>query len=55
MLAQPLPHAPDWKLTARRQADIYFDGLAGTGSRPRSWRKVRTAQAPIRAPAERPH
>jgi AcrR family transcriptional regulator len=31
MLAQPLPHTPDWKLTARRQADIYFYGLAGTG------------------------
>jgi hypothetical protein len=34
MLAQPLPHTPDWKMTARRQANIYFDGLAGTGARP---------------------
>jgi AcrR family transcriptional regulator len=34
MLAQPLPHAPDWKATARRQADIYFAGLAGTGQFP---------------------
>jgi AcrR family transcriptional regulator len=28
LLAQPLPHAPDWELTARRLAGIYFDGLA---------------------------
>jgi AcrR family transcriptional regulator len=28
LLAQPLPHAPDWKVTARRLAGIYFDGLA---------------------------
>jgi AcrR family transcriptional regulator len=30
MLAQPLPHVPDWKLMARRQAIIYFHGLGGT-------------------------
>ena len=28
LLAQPLPNAPDWKSLARRQAAIYFDGLA---------------------------
>jgi AcrR family transcriptional regulator len=27
LLAQPLPHVPDWKHTARRQAAIYLDGL----------------------------
>jgi AcrR family transcriptional regulator len=27
MLAQSLPHVPNWKLTARRQAAIYFDGV----------------------------
>jgi AcrR family transcriptional regulator len=29
LLAQPLPHIPDWKLTARRLAAIHFNGLAG--------------------------
>jgi AcrR family transcriptional regulator len=29
LLAQPLPHVPSWKLTARRQAVIYLDGLSG--------------------------
>jgi AcrR family transcriptional regulator len=28
LLAQPLPHVPDWRSAARRQAEIYFDGLA---------------------------
>jgi AcrR family transcriptional regulator len=28
-LAQPLPHAPEWKQVARRQARIYLDGLGG--------------------------
>jgi AcrR family transcriptional regulator len=28
LLAQPLPHVPDWRSVARRQASIYFDGLA---------------------------
>jgi AcrR family transcriptional regulator len=28
LLAQPLPHVPDWRSAARRQARIYFDGLA---------------------------
>ena len=32
LLAQPLPHIPDWKLTARRLAAIYFDGLAGAAA-----------------------
>jgi AcrR family transcriptional regulator len=32
LLAQPLPHIPDWKLTARRLAAIHFDGLAGAGA-----------------------
>jgi AcrR family transcriptional regulator len=27
LLAQPLPHVPDWRSAARRQARIYFDGL----------------------------
>jgi AcrR family transcriptional regulator len=27
LLAQPLPNVRNWKLTARRQADIYLDGL----------------------------
>jgi AcrR family transcriptional regulator len=28
LLAQPLPHVLDWRSAARRQAEIYFDGLA---------------------------
>jgi len=28
LLAQPLPHVPDWRSAARRQAKIYFDGIA---------------------------
>jgi AcrR family transcriptional regulator len=27
LLAQGLPHVPDWKLAARRQADIYLAGI----------------------------
>jgi AcrR family transcriptional regulator len=39
MLAQPLPHVPDWELLASRQARIFVAGLAVTdprlpGSRP---------------------
>jgi AcrR family transcriptional regulator len=39
MLAQPLPHVPDWDLLASRQARIFVAGLAATdpplpGSRP---------------------
>jgi AcrR family transcriptional regulator len=39
MLAQPLPHAPDWDQLARRQARIFVAGLSTTdprlpGSRP---------------------
>jgi AcrR family transcriptional regulator len=30
LLAQQLPHIRDWKLAARREAAIYFDGLCGT-------------------------
>jgi AcrR family transcriptional regulator len=30
MLAQPLPHAPDWDQLARRQARIFVAGLAAT-------------------------
>jgi AcrR family transcriptional regulator len=33
LLAQPLPHVPDWKQAARRQARIYLDGLAPAGAR----------------------
>ncbi len=32
LLAQPLPHIPDWKRTARRLAAIHFDGLAGAAA-----------------------
>jgi len=32
LLAQQLPRVPDWKLMARRQAVIYFDGLAGSAA-----------------------
>ena len=36
LLAEPLPHVPDWKSMARRQAAIYFDGLSGAAeSQPR--------------------
>ena len=30
MLAQPLPHAPDWDQLARRQASIFVAGVAAT-------------------------
>jgi len=33
LLAQPLPHVPDWKSAAWRQAEIYFDGLARKSTR----------------------
>ncbi len=51
MLAQPLPHAPDWDQLARRQARIYIAGLAATdpplpGSRPsRTRRQDESARA----------
>jgi hypothetical protein len=32
LLAQPLPHIPEWKLMARRPAAIHFDGLAGAAA-----------------------
>lgn len=32
LLAQQLPHVPDWKGMARRQAVIYCDGLAGSAA-----------------------
>ena len=36
LLAEPLPHVPDWKSMARRQAAIYLDGLSGAAeSQPR--------------------
>jgi len=31
LLAQPLPHVPNWKSMARREAVIYFDGLRTIG------------------------
>ena len=34
LLAQPLPHVPNWKSMARREAVIFFDGLSGTARRP---------------------
>ena len=55
MLAQPLPHAPDWDQLARRQARIFLAGLAATdpplpGSRPTRGRlraeSVRVADPP---------
>ena len=36
LLAQPLPHVPNWKSMARREAAIYFDGLAAKPSIDRS-------------------
>ena len=38
MLAQQLPHVPDWKATAQRLVDIYLTGLAPTPSSPDSSR-----------------
>jgi AcrR family transcriptional regulator len=32
LLAQPLPHVPDWRSAARRQAKIYLDGLASNAT-----------------------
>jgi AcrR family transcriptional regulator len=34
MLAQPLPHTPNWDRLARRQAAIYVAGLAAGNSKP---------------------
>jgi AcrR family transcriptional regulator len=51
LLAQPLPHTPDWKVTARRQADIYFDGLAGMAAGPLPRRKA--SSGTVRAPLAR--
>ena len=34
LLSRPLPHAPDWERTARRQARVYLDGLAMTAATP---------------------
>jgi AcrR family transcriptional regulator len=34
LLAEPLPHAPDWRLSALRQAGIYLDGLVATTRAP---------------------
>jgi AcrR family transcriptional regulator len=36
LLAQPLPHVSDWRSAARRQAKIYFDGLASKQEAPLS-------------------
>jgi AcrR family transcriptional regulator len=35
LLAQGLPHVPDWKSTARRQADVYVTGLLNSTRPPR--------------------
>jgi AcrR family transcriptional regulator len=32
LLAQPLPHVPDWKSVAQKQAMVYFDGLASNAA-----------------------
>jgi AcrR family transcriptional regulator len=46
MLAQPLAHVADWTRLARRQAEIYVDGLTPTRSSPRSRRRtVRAARS----------
>jgi AcrR family transcriptional regulator len=34
LLAQGLPHVPDWKLAARRQADIYLAGILNCPDKP---------------------
>src|SRR3954447_23583320 len=41
MLAQPLPHAPDWDQLAHRQARIFVAGLAATEPPPPSSRRTR--------------
>jgi len=41
MLAQPLPHAPDWDQLARRQATIFIAGLAATKPPPFGSRRAR--------------
>jgi AcrR family transcriptional regulator len=41
MLAQPLPHAPDWDQLARRQAGIFIAGLAATDPPPSGSRRTR--------------
>ncbi|MEU0797080.1 TetR/AcrR family transcriptional regulator [Amycolatopsis sp. NPDC005961] len=40
LLAQGLPHVPDWKATARRQADIYLTGLLNRTGRPDADRRT---------------
>jgi AcrR family transcriptional regulator len=40
LLAQPLPHVPDWRSAARRQAKIYLDGVGRKATPPR--------EAPVR-------
>ena len=42
MLAQPLPHTPDWDQLARRQASIFIAGLASTDPSPSGSRPSRT-------------
>ena len=42
MLAQPLPHAPDWDRLARRQARLFIAGLAATDPPPSGSRRTRT-------------
>jgi AcrR family transcriptional regulator len=34
LLAQSLPHVPNWRSAAQRQAGIYFDGLTGESATP---------------------
>ncbi|HEY2656885.1 MAG TPA: TetR/AcrR family transcriptional regulator [Solirubrobacteraceae bacterium] len=42
MLAQPLPHVPDWDRLARRQAGLFIAGLAATDPPPSGSRRTRT-------------
>lgn len=42
MLAQPLPHAPDWDQLARRQARLFIAGLAAADPPRSGSRRTRT-------------
>jgi AcrR family transcriptional regulator len=42
MLAQPLPHVPDWDRLARRLAGLFIAGLAATDPPPSGSRRTRT-------------
>lgn len=60
LLAQPLPHVPNWKSMARREAAIFFDGISGTARRPSGLlrgpidEKAPEPIKPLTAPTQRP-